>query len=152
MATLKYWAYAEIESNGVIHRMGRKSNESPYAITTSGIAFDKTYDVATSGTQKIYDVDVDASNFDWLMIQTDYNLNLQLVTDDDANNGEEDYVIGLLGSGTAGEFGPPFILPTDDGKANFTVDTWPGTDDVIERLNVYNDTANTARVRILALT
>lgn len=152
MGTARVWQRVEIEIDG--NTFGIGSREVPQTITIGDDeSFVKTFNVAASGTTEIFDVDNDMSEFDILAVRCDRNLILELVTDDDGDVGEEDFTVGLLGTGTDDDFGPLFILTRDDSYANYTVAFAGGTLDVIERLTVKNlDSSNAAKVQILAAT
>ena len=152
MGTARLYQRLEIDIDGITYSLG--SRDVPQTITFgSDLHVLKTLNVAASGTTEVFDVDDDLADFDVLAIACDRNLVLELVTDDDGNVGQEDFTIGLLGTGTDNDFGPLFVLTRDDSYANYTVAFAGGTLDVIERLTVKNlDASNAAKVQVLAAT
>lgn len=144
MSTLRLTHYTEVTgADGSVHRLGDLS--TPDTITVGdGIIWNAEFSIANGNTAELFDVADDLGDFDFLIVLSDQDINLQIVIDDDGNNGESFIVIGLLAD-------IPFILGTDDGLAgDGTVDNFDGTADVIERLNAKNSSGSTAKVRVLA--
>lgn len=152
-ATVRLWSRLEVVVNGQVIAAGRRLTDAPHKISlASGIVHEQTVSIAAGSSAKLFDVDDDIADFDLLWIESDQTVVLQLVTDDDADVGEELGTVTLTGSGTAGTYGPPFFLVGDDSYANFTVDFAGGTLDVIERINAKNNGSSAAQVHLLALT
>lgn len=153
MATLNFYCYVQ----GVINEQNVEfgSLRTPTVLTIgSNIRVINELSIAASSNSKIFDVDDDLSDFDLLWVASDRDLILQLVTDDDGDNGERAFTLPLIGSGTAGRYGFPFVLLADDSYANHTVDNFAsGTLDVIERVDARNnDATNAAKVILFAAT
>jgi hypothetical protein len=92
------------------------------------------------------------ANFDWAWFQSDYDVVLEFIVDDDGDVGEVAFTLDLLGTGRAKEYGPPIRLHGDDSFANNT-SGFAGTVDVIERITVSNEnTSVSAQVFMLLLT
>lgn len=140
-------------SGGRPYAGGLMPHEAPRVIAGDGRIFDNRVSVAASSTAELYDASKDLSDFDFLSIETDLNVIIQFVIDDNNGVGERVGTLGLLGSGTAGTFGPCFELHRDDGYANYTVDFAGGTLDFIERITAKNlDATAAATVRLFAFT
>lgn len=152
MANVHLYNYLSVNIDGEHIELGSLTTPISRALTND-VAYRRVFSVGTETTQELFDVnDVDLSAFDMLWIACDFDLILQLVTDDDADVGEEIFTLGLLGSATANKYGIPFILARDDSYANYTVDFGGGTLDLIERISVRNlSTTQAARCVILAL-
>lgn len=151
-AKVHHYSYMSVNVDGEHIELG--SLTTPITRTlTNDVVYRRVFKVGTETTQKIWDVDdVDLSAFEYLWIATDFDLMLELITDDDGDNGQELYTLGLLGTGTAKKYGIPFVLARDDSYANYTINFGGGTLDVIEELTVRNlSTDDTARCIILAL-
>jgi len=150
--SVQLYQYYIVDIDGKAYRGG--SISSPVTVSAAGQKLDNVYSVATNTVQKIFDVDEGPlSDFDFLWIETDFDVMLELVTDDDADVGEEIYTVPLKGSQTANSYGAPLVLIGDDSYAGYTVNFAAGTLDVIETLRVKNlDNTNTASVHIFAVT
>jgi hypothetical protein len=152
MASIYNYSYVLATVNGRKYEFG--SLTTPTTIAAAG---DDVYElitsVAVSTSIKIFDVDEDLADFDFLLVAADWDLQLQVVVDDDGDVGEAAFTLPVEGSGTTGTWGPPVIFASDDSYANYTVDFAGGTLDVIERLNVKNNSATqAAQVVCLAFT
>jgi hypothetical protein len=143
---VRLYAYAVTEIDGDVVNVGNL--HIPNYLTVDGQQEKKIVSLGTETTLKLWDVDDSAlTAFKFLWIQTDYDIMLELVTDDDADVGEEVYTVELQGSGRANVYGMPFILNSDASYANYTVAFGGGTLDVIETIRGRNlDTTNTAKV------
>lgn len=145
MPAVRIWSYIEVDDAfGVTHKLGDPPADTPRQFSIDGDVHDKTYSVANGSTQKLYDVDDDIGDFDVLAIVSTQNLLLQIVIDDDGDNGES-YQVHTLRAYI------PFLLGTDDGLASDgSVDLFDGTADLVERINCKNSSGSAADVRILA--
>lgn len=145
MATFHYWSrgYAAFASN-TNAKLGDLS--APVLVTLSSeIKHDQEFSVTNGSTQEIFDIDDDIGSFGVLGILSTQDVLLQIVIDDDGDNGEAFVVIKLRANF-------PFWLPYDDALAgDGTVDLFDGTADLIERLTIKNSSGSTAKVRVLAL-
>ena len=146
MATLRTWLRFEVvDGNDNVQAIGNSLYDAPVQVTVGGTVHRQTYSIADTGTQKIFDVTTDLSNFDFAIILSDQNLLLQKVIDDAGNNGEAFFVETIRAN-------VPYPIPIDDGLAgNGTVDLFDGTADVIERLDVKNSSGATANVTVLVI-
>lgn len=138
MPSLNIYNHAEVvDTAGVKHVFGATGPAKQ--ITVSGFVEDKTFQIGTSTTVKVFDIDESPlADFDYLAIEVDRNAMVEFVTDDDADVGEEVFTIGLLGSGAAGIPGPPLQICRDDSYANYSVAFAGGTLDVIETIRIKN--------------
>jgi len=152
MATVNCYNYIIATVNGKRYEFG--SLTEPQAITAAGNdVYELVTTVATSTAIEIFDVADDLADFDFLIVACDQDLMLEMVVDDNAGVGEEEFTVKLTGSGTTGEWGVPFILSSDVSYANYTQAFAAGTLDKIERLTVKNLSAvTTAQVLCLAFT
>lgn len=152
MASIYNYSYVIATVGGKKYEFG--SLTEPQTITAAG---NDTYElrktVATSTAIEIFDVDNNLADFDFLLVASDFDLQLQMIVDQDDDVGRVAFTLPLTGSGTAEEYGPPIILCDDDSYANYTYDYAGGTLDVIERINVKNlSTTQAAQVICLAFT
>lgn len=129
------------------------SMSEPTVITFTGEIKNSVVDVAASTTVKILDLSVDQiSAFSYLLLASDQDVMIELVTDDGNEVGERVYTIKLIGSGTAGTYGAPFQLLSNVSYANYTVNFAAGTLDYIETIRARNLSATTsAKVRLIAV-
>lgn len=152
MPTLNFRYRAEIvDESGQSRALGDLGTALQLSVT--GRVFDQTFSIGTSTAVKVFDIDEDLGDFDFLCITCDFDLMLELVTDDDGNVGEEFCTMGLLGTGKANKHGIPFILARDDSYANATVAFAGGTLDLIETIRVKNlSGSQAATCRVFAVT
>lgn len=153
MAILNLINFASItDSTGQKHTFGSLSTAKQ--ITCAGHVESRTFTIGTETTVKVWDsTESPSSNFDFMAIEVDRNAMLEMITDDDNSVGQEQYTVGLLGSGTAGIPGPPYMLSRDDSYANFTTQFAGGTLDVITTLYVRNlDASNSLQCQIFLVT
>lgn len=144
MSTFRYWSRGETSFPGSEPELGDLS--APVLVTLSSeIKHEQEFSVTSGSTQELFDVDDDTGSFAVLGIVSTQDVLLQIVIDDDGDNGEAFMVIKLRANF-------PFWLPYDDALAgDGTVDLFDGTSDTIERLVVKNTSSSTAKVRVLAL-
>lgn len=129
------------------------SLHTPVSMSIDGTFFRRDYSVAVETTVKVFDVDQHLANFDFLWMQTDFDVMVEFVTDDDADVGEVVSTMKLRGTDIAGSYGFPLILAYDDSYANYTVNFAAGTLDVIETIRVRNlSTTDAATVHLTAAT
>ena len=148
MANLYLYSYLVGSVNGERYEAG--SLTTPVGKTVT-LAYEIMKSVAPTTTVELFDASKDLSAFQLLWIASDYDVMLELSTDINATYGERDATVELVGSGTAGTYGTPFILTSDASYANYTVNFAAGTLDVIDRIRARNlSSTNTAKVRILA--
>ena len=122
------------------------TGEKEKSIAIDGYKFDQTFTLANNTTQKVFDIDEAAiGNFDFLWIESNQDVFVEMVTDDDGDVGEETGVVKSLA-------GSAFLLHSDDAKANYTVIFAGGSNDVIETIRVRNESGSTATVRVFAAT
>jgi hypothetical protein len=125
------------------------SATTPISVTiTSELAYRRSFSVATATIQNVYQRGTSFPDFDILVIVSDVDAFLQiLVNENDAN--ESAVVIKLRAD-------VPFVLPYEVGMHGTVanIDTWESTwsADVIDRLEYYQSSGDTGRVRVLAFT
>jgi len=124
----------------------------PRSVTLGdGEVIDRTFRVPATTAIKVWDKTEDEAlgNFDFLWIESDFNLLVQFTTD--AGTSDAYDVKELLGSGEAGTMGPALVLGSDDTQLlDGTIDTFDGTADTVDEVWVFNESASdTARVRII---
>lgn len=116
-------------------------------VTVDGRASDETFSVAASTTVTLYDATVDAvSDFDFLWIESDEDVVLELITDQNNGVGKQSYTITVVGGG------PPEILGSNVSYANYTTNFGGGTLDVIDKILCRNLGTDTATVRRVVVT
>lgn len=131
------------------------SLERPVNISVAGEVHQQVFSVEVSSSQEIWDSrDGTIGNFDFLFIQADRDVVLQLTVDVGGQVGKVNSTITVKGTGTANKYGPALVLGADDAYASdYTEDFAAGTLDVIDRLVVKNnDSTNAAKVKITAIT
>jgi hypothetical protein len=126
-----------IDSVGKKHEFGSLNVAKQQTI--SGFHEDKNFNIGTSATVKVFDIDESPlADFQMLAVEVDYDCMMEIVVDDDANVGEVASTIGLLGSGTTGIAGPALVIHRDEAYANYAVNFASGTLDVIETIRIKN--------------
>ncbi len=113
--------------------------------------FDKRYSIAT-GTGNVTTIWSDSllADFDFLWIEADQTVQIQLMCNEDAT-GETSFVVQLIA-------GVPFCLASDFSRnsgSSGASDAWELTDwndDVIDRIECVNTSGSTANVRVFAAT
>ena len=133
------------DQNGIKHEFGKKV---PIQETVTGEVENKTFDIATSATVKVFDIDESPlGDFNVLAIEVDNDAIVEFVTDDDADVGEEVFTIGLKGGGV------PLVIGRDESYANYTVNFGGGTLDVIETVRIKNlSGSNAVKAHVLIIT
>ena len=147
MPFLKYYAYAEVVVDGDRKKIGT-GLDSPKTITVDGDIFDATRSLATGTTWDVLDLtgsENALSDFDFLGVESDQNVFLELTADEGGEVGTVVFAIEIQAN-------VPFLLPSDDCKSNYTADFATGSDDVVDRLRVRNESGSTADVRIFLIT
>jgi hypothetical protein len=105
-----------------------------------------TLSIAVSTVVKVWDKDESGvGDFDFLYLACDRDLQVELTIDIGADVGTRLQTFTLLGSGTAGEMGLPFMLGNDAAFASdYTASFAAGTLDTIERIRVKNTSSTLA--------
>lgn len=111
----------------------------------TGSTYMKTIEVAQNTTKTLFDATNDLTEFDMAFVLSDQDVYLEITID--ANNGVGDEYIAIKIPADRW-----FILPSNVGYANYTVNFGGGTLDVIDRLRVRNLGATTANVTVIAAT
>ena len=125
--------------------------------------FDKRYSITNSTLTEVWNDDL-LSDFDFLWIEADQTVELQLVCNEggtlSGNNIENGFCVKLIA-------GVPFVLGSDDSRnmgnmaGTFNesnhqseIDTWEtnSSADTIDRIECYNSSVSTANVRVFAAT
>jgi hypothetical protein len=132
--TLQSYNRAVVRVDGTTYAAG--SLETPVSVTiTNEIVFQRVYSIATGANATVYDDTL--ANFDFIWVSSDFNTRL-LCT----NVNSVALNFQLLGTGTSGSYGVPFILGLDlSTNSSVTINT----------LQVFNDSGSTANVLVLAL-
>lgn len=140
-----YMSFVLNDGEGNIIRGGDRINpvsvatvSGPYIDLHKALADSTTWDAWTGG-----DSDSALSAFDFLWIESDLDVFLELTVDQNAGVGREEIAFTLLA-------GVPFILGSNVGKANYTADFAAGSDDVIDRIRIRNENGDdeTANIRV----
>jgi hypothetical protein len=146
LATLDYYVYFQFPTpSGAIVSGG--SRTSPESITVDGVCKDATKSLTTATTWDVWITGADESltSFDFLYVEADQNVFLELTVDKGNEVGREEIAIEI-------QSGIPFALPTDDAYALYTADFGAGTEDVIDSVRVRNVSGSTANVRVVLVT
>lgn len=146
-AVVQVYHYVEVEIKGRPIRMG--SLQTPRTITLGDDeVMDRTKSVVNNTTWDVWDgsdIDNEAlADFDFLAIESDQDVFVELTTDQNNGTGKEEYVIEVSAD-------IPWFLTSDDGKALYTADFAAGTDDLIDQIRVRNESGSAAIVRVLAM-
>lgn len=143
--------FLSIQVNGQVTQLG--GLVTPTTLDVTGLVYDKKVLCALNTTKKLFDVTTDLADFNVLAFETDYDVIIELVTDDDNSVGERSYTFELKGSGIEGVMGPAIIFTSDSSYANYTVNFAGGTLDVIQTARCRKISgAATATVRCVAIT
>ena len=125
--------------------------------------FDKRYSVTNSTLTEIWN-DTMLADFDFLWVEADQTVELQLVCNEGGTVSGSDLQNGFTVELIAGV---PLILGSDksrnmgdvagsltEGNINTEMDTWESTwgADVIDRIECYNSSGSTANIRVFAAT
>ena len=147
-AAVQVFQYVEVTIKGRQIRMG--SLQAAQVITLGDDAvLDRTNSIAHNTTWDVW-VSSDTENepmtdFDFLGVESDQDIYLELTTDDNGTQGAEQYVIEIKAN-------IPWFLESDAGDSDYTADFAAGTIDVIDRIRVRNESGSTALIRVLMLT
>jgi len=123
-----------VRVDGVTYQVG--SLETPISVTaTNEIVYQRVFSISNSANATVYDDTL--GNFDYLWVASDFNTRL-LCT----NVNSVALNFQLLGTGTSGSYGVPFVLGLDlSTNSSVTINT----------LQVFNDSGSTANILVLAL-
>ena len=152
MATISVYQYFTVDVDERTVSGGSLSVARTVAITDNEI-YDQTFKIAPAGIVKIWDKTENEAlgNFDFLWIESDYDVMLQFTTD--AGTSDAYDMKELKGSGEAGVMGPALVLGSDDTQVLGVIDTFAGAADTIDEIWVKNESASdTARLRIVVAT
>lgn len=107
---------------------------------------DRSFSIAQNTTKTLWDATTSpCADFDFLWIESDVEVIVELITDQNAGVGKEVYTVTLLP-------GCPLVLGTDQSYANYTTNFAGGTLDVIDKILCRNLEEDTATVRIFVAT
>ncbi len=111
--------------------------------------------IAASTVVKVWDKDESGvSDFNFLYLACDLDLQVELTVDIGGEVGTGLHAFTLKGSGTAGEYGLPYMRNSDAAYASdYTASFAAGTLDKIERIRVKNTiSTNSAKLRRIVAT
>jgi hypothetical protein len=153
MATLffKFNVHAQLDGAGN-DRLSLGDFAVPIKVTVAGQQFHQTHSIAGSTTVTLFDATQDLADFDFLLIRADGELIVELVTDQNAGVGTEQYTVTVNGGNNTGEFGVPFVLANDQSYANYTINFGGGTLDVIDLIRARNLGTSAVKCEIFAVT
>lgn len=148
MATLNLYTFLSVEINGKESKFGSLGVPSNLSVT---LPFEKVLSVAPSTIINMFDVTKDLTSFQFMLLVSDLNLMVELTTDVPGAVGIQYYTLPLIGSGTAGKFGIPLILPGNASYGNYTNNFAGGTIEAVGRIKVKNlDPSLTAQCLAMA--
>lgn len=116
---------------------------------------DDTLSIAASTVVKVWDkAESGVTDFNFLYLACDRDLQVEFTIDIGADIGTRLQTFTLKGTGTASEYGLPFMLGSDAAFASdYTASFAAGTIDKIERIRVKNtDASNAAKLRRILIT
>jgi hypothetical protein len=140
--TISLYTKVSFSINGEDHEAG--SLTTPNEISIAGDVMDVNLRLSASGTSAIWVSGTSSgpTNFDFLWLDSDGQLEIELTCDKDNDNGDEYLHLHMF------EYGP-FILCSDNSIAARTA-AFTGTADVIDQIKIKNPSATETReVRII---
>lgn len=148
MASISKYDYLTATVNGVRYEFGSMS--VPQVITAAGDdAYVYTATVAVSTAITVWNAvtsppAVGPSDFDLLLLASDYDLDVELTSG--FGTAKVRYAnVELLGSGTTGTWGPPFVLYSDDTMDSDYTSAWgAGAADTFDVIKVKNQSSTQA--------
>lgn len=123
-------ASARIDNTNVV----AGSTERPINYTITGVKHERTVSIANAANSTVFAADISA--FSFLLLESDYNTRV-LLTDTNSNT----FSIWLRGTGVSERYGVPFILANDNTSSTY----------IVNAIQVFNTSGNTAKVHILIL-
>lgn len=145
MGVLTYRPFAQITRDGKPPiLMGVQPGDDHVETLNGDTADDRTFSIAAETTKTLWDATVSpVTALSFLWIETDADVMIELITDQNAGVGKEVFTITI-------EAGKPFVLGSGVSYANYTTNFAGGTLDVIDKILCRNlDTADAAEVRIV---
>lgn len=145
MGTLNVFQAYELTIDG--EQLVGGSRSAPVQITVDGKRKEWYRSLATATTAVVWNgtsTDEPISDFDFLFIESDQNLILELTTDVGNEVGDEKYAVEVQAN-------RPLMLCSDDAYAAYTSIS-SCTADVIDKVQVRNVSGTTASVRVLLIT
>ena len=134
--------FSVTDTNGNTHRVLVEPR-----VTVDGRVSYQEFSVAANTTVTLYDSTTDAcDDFDFLWIDSNEDVILELITDQNNGVGKRSATIEVTGGG------PPEILGSDASYANYTTNFAGGTLDVIDKILCRNLGTDTATVRRVVVT
>lgn len=108
--------------------------ERPVSISLTGKKYELVESIANAANTVIYNSNLSSFNFLW--IESDENVRVKL-TDTNSNT----FSIWLRGTGVSERYGVPFPLANDNTQSTYVINT----------IQVFNTSGNTAKVHIIVL-
>jgi len=145
MPQLRLYQFFEVVVDGERRKGG--SLTAPSRITVSDPMLDAVKSLATATTWDVWTTGSEEpiTDFDFLWIESDQNVFLEITTDTGAD-------VGTVVSTVEIKADVPFTLASDTSKANYTADFAAGSNDVIDQLRIRNESGSTAHVRVAMFT
>lgn len=147
MAIVQVWNYWSVTIDGQLYEFGSLS--SPVAVPVAGGVIDPVvHSIANNTTVDSWVATSEEalSDFDFLFIVSDFDVFVELTVDQNAGVGKVVSTVQVKGTGVSGKYGVPLQLGSDTAKANYSEDFAGGSDDVIDRLRIRNESGSTAKV------
>lgn len=144
-ATLILFQKFLVSIDETLHQGGDRLNPTQIALDghfldlRKSVADDETWDVWAAITED------PLTEFDFLWIESDYDVFVELTVDRNNSVGTEELAFEIKAD-------VPFVLGSNVGRANHTTDFGTGTDDVIDRIRIRNESGSTAAVRVFMAT
>lgn len=141
--TVHIYQYMSVTIDGKTYSWG--SLVDPASVSITGLKNERVVAVAASTTVKLFDSSVDPiGSFEICWLQTDFDVMIEFVTDDNSTVGDEPWTNKLRGSGVANKYGPAKLLSYDDSYAGYVKNFGGGTLDVIDIIRARNLSATQA--------
>jgi hypothetical protein len=136
VATLRYYAYWEVDLNGAKLTGGSRAAPVEYTVTQND---GNTQVLATATSDTLWTSANTPTDFDFFYIKSTQALKLELTVDRAGDNGSQEIVL-LVPANT------PFVLPMNDALANYSGTLSGGTADVIDEIVCRNESGSDATI------
>lgn len=143
MATLRRWNAWQVVGGVNPDEGGSLSN--PVETTVDGLIEHKVVQLATATSLTLWDSSEAITTFDFVRIDCDQALKIELTVDRGGEVGSEEIVFVQPAN-------VPFILNDDTALANYSGTLSGGTADVVDSLEIRNESGTTANVEFVLIT
>jgi len=144
LSTINTWKRVEVNIGGVNYAFGDLVTPQTVTLGSDGVHIQR-FEVATATTQKIFDVADDLADFDYLIVISTQDIEIEKVIDDGAN------VVVTVDPIYANLI---YDLHGDGSRDSNHTEDWgaDGTAATIDKLTISNASGSTANVLVAAFT